>query len=70
VTYLRLDGDRIVAEFDFDAEEQDVESLPVGDFLALLGEWRRRIGEAGGASGTDAALLSEPPPPRPMGPAT
>ncbi len=41
-TYLRLDGDRVVAAYDFDPEEQEGESLPLDEFLSILTEWRRR----------------------------
>lgn len=67
VTYLRLDRDRVVAGYEFDPDEDEAETLPVEEFLALLAEWRRLIIEAGGASGDEAMLMSEQRKPRPMG---
>jgi hypothetical protein len=46
VTYLRVDGQRVVAAYDFDPDEKDAASLPFGDFLALLSEWRLRVVDA------------------------
>jgi hypothetical protein len=50
VTYLRLDGDEVIAAFDFDPAEIDAESMPLESFLRALREWRGRVIEAGGAS--------------------
>lgn len=70
VTYLRLDGDRVVAGSDFDPDDAEhTESIPVSEFAALLDAWRQRVIESGGTSGDAAALLDEPPA-RPMGPST
>lgn len=69
VTFLRLNGDAVVAAFDFDPEGGDVEEIPLEDFLALLKEWRKRVIDAGGTHGVDAQLGTEPTP-RPLGPAT
>jgi hypothetical protein len=60
-TYLRLDGDRVVAGYDFDPDEREGESLPLVEFLRLLNEWRRRVIEGGGVSGQAAARMSEEP---------
>jgi hypothetical protein len=67
-TYLRLDGDHVVAAYDFDPDEREGELLPLGEFLSLLNEWRRRVVEAGGVSGQAAARMSEERKPYPMGP--
>jgi hypothetical protein len=67
VTYLRLQGDEVVAAFDFDPDEGEADSIPLDDFLALLREWRRRVVDAGGASGVEAQQLT-PETHRPMGP--
>lgn len=67
-TYLRLDGDHVVAAYGFDPDEQEGESLPVDEFVSLLKEWRRLVIDAGGVSGRAAAHRSEERPPRPMGP--
>jgi hypothetical protein len=42
VTLLKLEGDQVVATFDF-SDDEPRESMPVEDFLDLLREWRRRI---------------------------
>jgi hypothetical protein len=68
-TYLRLDGDHVVAAYDFDPDEREGESLPLGEFLSLLNEWRRRVVEAGGVSGQAAARMSEGTQALPDGPA-
>ena len=65
-TYLKVEGDRVVAGYDFDDEEAEGDSIPLQDFLNLLADWRQTVVDAGGATGTDA----EPPVnPWPMGPA-
>jgi hypothetical protein len=54
VTWLRLDGDSVVAGYEFDPDEQGGDSIPLNDFLVLLAEWRKVVVEAGGASGAAA----------------
>ena len=44
-TYLQIDGER----------------MPIGEFLALLAEWRAKVIAAGGVSPPDAALLADEP---------
>lgn len=67
-TYLRLDGDRVVAAYDFDPDEEGGESLPLDEFVSLLNEWRHLVIDAGGASGQAAALMSEERAPYRLGP--
>jgi hypothetical protein len=67
VTYLRLDGDRVVAGYDFDPAEAETDSISLEEFLRLLAAWRTEVVDAGGATGKDAI---PPVDPRPMGPAS
>jgi hypothetical protein len=69
VTYLRLDGNRVVAGYDFDPDEENADTLMLEEFLNLLAEWRERVKEAGGASGPEAAEMVEAERVWPMGPA-
>jgi hypothetical protein len=66
VTYLRVEGDRVVARYDFDPDDAEGDSIPLHDFLDLLADWRQAVLNAGGASGTYAEPLVNP---WPMGPA-
>ena len=68
VTYLRTDGEVVIAAFDFDPQEEEAESVTVHEFVDLLARWRDRVIEGGGASGADAADLADPRPARPAGP--
>ncbi len=70
VTYFRLDGEQVVAGYEFDAEENDAESLPAEDFLRILEEWKLVVVEAGGVSGAAAMRARSGDLPRPMGPAS
>jgi hypothetical protein len=70
VTYLRVEGDKVLAAYEFDAPGECEESMPVVEFLNLLEEWRGAVIEAGGVSGAEARLLTEESPPRAAGPAT
>jgi hypothetical protein len=54
VTYLRLEGDRVVAGYEFDGNEDEAESLPLEAFLRLLAEWKNTVIDAGGVSGSAA----------------
>jgi len=46
ITRLSVRGDRIVASYDFNEEDELGQEMPLADLLALLGEWRRRVVEA------------------------
>ena len=68
VTYLRLDGDRVVAGYDFDRDEENADALTFEEFLDLLSAWRERVTEAGGVSGPEAAEMVEAERVWPLGP--
>ena len=70
ITCLRVEGDRVLANLDFDSEDDEADSMPISEFLNLLTEWRQQVVEAGGAHGPAAALGTNAEVPRPMGPAT
>jgi hypothetical protein len=55
ITLLRVIGDNVVATYDFDEDDEPGQAMPFGEFLDLLGEWRRRIQES-------AAIATEPLP--------
>lgn len=59
VTYLRLEGDRVIADDEVEEHEEHAEAIAVDDFVSLLERWRQVVIEAGGAIGGEA---------RPMGP--
>ena len=59
VAYLRLQGNDVIAGYDFDEDQGVVSSMPGEDFLTLLNDWRERVIAAGGTSGIAAALLEE-----------
>ena len=62
-TYLRLEGEMVVAnwEWDFD-DESGSQALPLNEFLEILAAWRRRVIDSGGVHGSDAALIDRDPP--------
>ena len=43
ITVLRVVGDTVVANYDYDEDDEPGEALPMEDFLGLLAEWRRRV---------------------------
>ncbi len=59
VTYLRLEGNQVVAGYDLDPEEEHADQIPLEAFLRLLGDWKQRVVAAGGATGP-AAMPSNP----------
>ncbi len=60
-TYLQIDGENVVAAYEWDSTGVDGERMPIGEFLALLAEWRAKVIAAGGVSPPDAALLADEP---------
>ncbi len=70
VTYLRLEGNQVIAGYDFDTEEDDAESMPLSAFHQLLQQWRDAVIEAGGSYGEEAIPRPLAEPPHPMGPAS
>src|SRR4051812_12233549 len=67
VWFFRLEGDQVVAAYDFDPEA-NADTLTLDDVLTLLAEWRTAVISAGGVSGEAAAALSPERPRRPKGP--
>jgi len=51
-TRLRVVGDSVVANHDYDDDDQPGESMPVSDFLEILAGWRMRVLESS-AGATD-----------------
>ncbi len=43
ITYLRVQGDLVIAAYDFDPEESEAESMPLSVFLGILGQWRTEV---------------------------
>jgi hypothetical protein len=43
ITVLRVRGGEVVANFDYDDEDEPGEALPLSDFLGLLRDWRDRV---------------------------
>lgn len=67
VTYLRLEGSRVVVGYDFDPDEENAASLTLEDLLEFLAEYRQRVIDAGGASGSEASEMAEAEKVWPMG---
>lgn len=60
-TYLWVEGDQVLAAYDYELPGEQEDSMAVVEFLALLDEWRKRVIEAGGACGPAAALMDGSP---------
>lgn len=45
-TYLRVDGDAVVAAMDYHGDEELAERMPLETFVALLTQWRALVVEA------------------------
>ena len=56
-TYLRTDGEVVIAAFDFDPDEEESESIGIDVFMELLNEWRLQVIAHGGVSGSEAPRL-------------
>jgi hypothetical protein len=46
ITYLRVDGDDVVAGVDYHDDEEFAERMPIETFVALLTQWRSLVVEA------------------------
>jgi hypothetical protein len=66
VTYLRTDGQTVIAALDFDEDEATCESINVVSFIRVLAEWREHVIASGGVSGDRAADLSDDSEPIPL----
>jgi hypothetical protein len=54
VTYLRLEGDRVIAGYDFDTRAAETDWIPLDLFLQILDEWKNLVEEERGATGQAA----------------
>lgn len=46
ITYLRVDGNNVVAAVDYHEDEEHAERMPIATFTALLTQWRSLVVES------------------------